>query len=199
MQHIESIPALVVSLSVLLGVGCHGGVGDPCTPEDEYNPYFSGFSAAEINIETRSLQCETRLCLVNHFQGRVTCPYGQTADMLSGAAQTSERQYCHTPGSSERVQMPVASQLTARRARDSVYCSCRCDGPNPGVSYCRCPSGFVCTELLTRIDELGSEELAGSYCVKSGTVFEVRELVGECSVADPEAEPPGNCGSFSGE
>ena len=31
----------------------------------------------EENIESRSFQCQTRICLVNHFQGRVSCPLGQ--------------------------------------------------------------------------------------------------------------------------
>src|SRR5262245_26209503 len=56
-----------------------GGVGDPCTPEDEYNPQFSGFAMTEEYIESRSFQCKTRICLVNHFQGRVSCPLGQSA------------------------------------------------------------------------------------------------------------------------
>lgn len=54
-----------------------GGVGDPCVPEDEYNPQFAGFKVTEENIESRSFQCQTRICLVNHFQGRVSCPAGQ--------------------------------------------------------------------------------------------------------------------------
>ncbi len=54
-----------------------GGVGDPCTPEDEYQTQFPGFKVTEENIETRSFQCQTRICLVNHFQGRVSCPAGQ--------------------------------------------------------------------------------------------------------------------------
>jgi len=56
-----------------------GGVGDPCTPEDEFNPEFAGFKVTEENIESRSFQCQTRICLVNHFQGRVSCPLGQPA------------------------------------------------------------------------------------------------------------------------
>ncbi len=59
-------------------VGCpSGGVGDPCTPEDEFRENFAGFDLTEANIESRSFQCQTRLCLVNHFQGRVSCPEGQ--------------------------------------------------------------------------------------------------------------------------
>jgi hypothetical protein len=56
-----------------------GGIGDPCIPEDEYNADFAGFKVTEENIESRSFQCSTRICLVNHFQGRVTCPLGQLA------------------------------------------------------------------------------------------------------------------------
>lgn len=69
----------VVTIGVL-PVACQsGGVGDPCTPEDEYSPDFAGFKVTEENIESRSFQCATRICLVNHFQGRVSCPLGQGA------------------------------------------------------------------------------------------------------------------------
>ena len=54
-----------------------GGIGEPCIPEDEYSADFAGFKMTEENIESRSFQCSTRICLVNHFQGRVTCPLGQ--------------------------------------------------------------------------------------------------------------------------
>jgi ankyrin repeat protein len=36
-----------------------------------------------VNVESRSFQCETRLCLAANFQGRVSCPYGQS---LAGGA-----------------------------------------------------------------------------------------------------------------
>jgi hypothetical protein len=69
----------------LLLLGCEtGGVGDPCTPEDEYVSTFSGYQDTEVNVESRSFQCETRVCLVNHFRGRVSCPYGQTQDQIPG-------------------------------------------------------------------------------------------------------------------
>ena len=71
--------AVGVVVSVVAGTGCaEGGVGDPCIPEAEYDTCFAGFSVTEVNTESRSFQCQTRLCLVNHFQGRVSCPYGQT-------------------------------------------------------------------------------------------------------------------------
>jgi hypothetical protein len=69
---------LVGSFASLTLVGCEsGGVGDPCIPEDEYRENFPGFNLSEENIESRSFQCKTRICLVNHFQGRVTCQAGQ--------------------------------------------------------------------------------------------------------------------------
>jgi hypothetical protein len=69
---------LVVSFASLALVGCpSGGVGDPCIPEDEYLENFAGFKLTEENVESRSFQCQTRICLVNHFQGRVSCPTGQ--------------------------------------------------------------------------------------------------------------------------
>src|SRR6266568_1256432 len=73
------------SVALLLGLGAlgctPGGVGDPCTPEDEYQQNFNGFQATETNVESRSFQCETRLCLVNHFQGRVSCRLGQASQL----------------------------------------------------------------------------------------------------------------------
>ena len=73
-----SLLVLVVGFSSLALVGCpSGGVGDPCIPEEEYLENFAGFKLTEENIESRSFQCKTRICLVNHFQGRVSCPQGQ--------------------------------------------------------------------------------------------------------------------------
>ncbi|WP_437602751.1 hypothetical protein [Sorangium sp. So ce590] len=69
----------VVAMASLPSACESGGVGDPCLPEDEYDPQFAGFKVTEENIESRSFQCQTRICLVNHFQGRVSCPMGQEA------------------------------------------------------------------------------------------------------------------------
>jgi hypothetical protein len=71
--------AMAIAAS-FLGSNCGGeGIGDPCVPEDEYRNDFSGFSIGEVNVESRSFQCATRVCLVNHFQGRSSCPYGQSS------------------------------------------------------------------------------------------------------------------------
>src|SRR3954471_6960701 len=87
----------------MLCLGCpSGGVGDPCTPEDEYQQIFSGYQVGEVNLESRSFQCETRLCLVNHFEGRVSCPYGQSKALADSQSlgEEAEATRCHIPGTS---------------------------------------------------------------------------------------------------
>src|SRR5260370_3753118 len=94
--------AAFAALIVLTGMGCQStGVGDPCTPEQEYDQSFLGFSQTEVSVESKSFQCLTRLCLVNHFQGRVSCPYGQTADRQPNAPAPVTA--CVTPGLGTKV------------------------------------------------------------------------------------------------
>ena len=167
---------LAPSILCLGYAGCaSGGVGDPCIPEDEYQTQFEGFSVDEVNVESRSFQCETRLCLVNHFQGRVSCPYGQTADDVNTKPGTDPAR-CRVPGTSgedpaDQITAVIDSQDLDRRPENAVYCSCRCDGPDPNARYCECPSGFSCEKLVDDLG-LGSGQLAGSYCVREGTVYQ---------------------------
>ena len=156
-----------------------GGVGDPCVPDDEYRAQFSGFALSEVNVESRSFSCETRVCLVNHFQGRVSCPAGQ-ADGGGANAQ------CRIPGSDEPVAGAVEAWDLDRPPSHAVYCSCRCDGPDPLARYCECPSGFVCSEIVPELG-LGREQLEGSYCIKRGSQFDPREVGGPTCQTDPEA------------
>ena len=62
------------------GAGAAAGVGDPCTPAQEADSSFLGFDEKQVEVETRSAACATGVCLVNHFRGRASCPYGQSAD-----------------------------------------------------------------------------------------------------------------------
>lgn len=170
--------SLIVQSAAL---GCTpGSVGDPCVPEDESNANFSGFGEAEANVESQSFQCETRVCIVNHFRGRVSCPYGQTED---------DKGRCLTPGSNaEVVNVAVDPQLLDRRAKDAVYCSCRCAGPDKSAKYCECPSGYSCSPL---VPDLGfdREQLVGSYCIKNGTEHTGNTNGSSCSLE------VGNCPS----
>ncbi len=175
-------PATLGFILATVLAGCEpetepAGVGDPCVPEEEHQPTFGGFDYMEVSVETGSVQCRTRVCLVNQFQGRVSCPYGQTEADLELPATDPRR--CRLPGTSDPVTVRVPPQLVRRTAaaspprhpeyaKDAVYCSCRCDGPDPNARYCRCPSGFHCEKLIEDLG-FGSAELAGSYCVEDGT------------------------------
>lgn len=182
--------ALTIGL-VLVSPGCSDeGVGDPCTPEQEYNASFLGFSEKEVNVESKSFQCRTRICLVNHFRGRASCPYGQSIDgtgPLPGKTIGQSGGPCGIPGSESPItgkdkdtfvdptkRATVAAQCKDRNKDKAVYCSCRCadiNGQKPSDQvFCDCPDGFTCSQLVTSIGG-GNEGLTGSYCIKSGTEF----------------------------
>jgi hypothetical protein len=196
---------LLVTLGglALHGGGCSsGGVGDPCTPEDEYTPGFPGYAASEVNIESRSFQCETRVCLVNHFRGRVSCPLGQDQQGLD-SANPDDPAKCRIPGSrAETVTTTVLPQCTLRPASKTVYCSCRCDGPDPNAKYCECPDGYKCAAFpefdVGAAVAKGSANLRGKYCVKQDDVTgdgRVNYNPSQCPNAVVDAcDASGNCG-----
>jgi hypothetical protein len=193
-RKITGFSLLATALVGLMPLACQpGGVGDPCTPEDEYNTAFSGYDPAEVNVESKSFQCETRVCLVNHFQGRVSCKYGQ--------AKTTDGN-CTVPGDATKPIVAVVSpQLVDRTADKAVYCSCRCAGDDSNARYCKCPSGYGCTHLVDNLN-LGGGQLAGSYCVRDGTTFAPGQVTdGNCTpqgypkTPDPTAPPTPVCGT----
>ena len=105
------------------------------------------------------------------------------------------RRLCSIPGTdgsdpADRITVPVAPQKQLRQTSDAVYCSCRCknaDGKTDDAArYCECPDGFNCVHLIDDIG-LGSTQLAGGYCVKSGSEFDE---------AKAEASPECHCGTF---
>jgi hypothetical protein len=203
----------VISVLALGGlpVACQsGGVGDPCIPEDEYKTDFAGFKVTEENIESRSFQCQTRICLVNHFQGRVSCPYGQDnpttnplpSDAVSQTADTKPEDYakekaakggmpCVVPGTDEVINTEVCSQCSGTSKRDAaqaVYCSCRCDvadgePKDENFNFCECPTGYTCSQIRPNVG-LGDVQLTGKYCIKQGTEF-------NAAIGDP-------CGAVKG-
>jgi len=187
--------SLVIAFAVgACSSGCAGsssqavGVGNRCTPSDERQAYFSGFEVSEAVVDVPAADCETNLCLINHFHGRTSCPYGQT-EMAAAGSSTPDEFLCHVPGTAERVKVAVNRQLTNRRSIDTVYCSCQCAGPDPNGTYCACPTGFQCTKLAGEY----------AYCMKAGTEY----VSGQTSVGLPcqlnQASPPsGNCGNPDG-
>jgi hypothetical protein len=198
------LTTILLGAGVLLvtAPGCGSeGIGDPCTPEQEYDATFLGFDEKEVNVESKSFQCRTRLCLVNHFRGRVSCPYGQgpggepppggssckipgTSDEITGAKDPKTNDFIDA-----RKKSSVSPQCVDRAADKAVYCSCRCadiNGQRPSdQTFCDCPDGFTCERLVTSIGQ-GNEGLTGSYCIKKGTNYDPTTActVGECDRND---------------
>lgn len=209
-RSILALAAAVGLMGVLAGQGCkQTGVGDPCVPEQEYDTTFNGFDQNEVNIESKSFQCQTRLCLVNHFQGRVSCVYGQDSGgngPKGGATAGQPGGSCLIPGGNpadptakitgdpsaqNKAGATVAPQCHGREAAKTVYCSCRCaniDGKtDDGANYCTCPDGFSCSQLVTSIGGNFNEGLTGAYCIQNGTAF---DRSSPCTTnCDPATQP----------
>jgi len=207
----SSVMALLAAclfVGFVAGPGCQvNGVGDPCIPDEEYVVNFAGFSEQEVNVESKSFQCRTRLCLANHFRGRASCPYGQGADGTSPAGlpmTDPNAMTCVIPGTNIPVTpelnpnpdggagIPIVptpkagdtvqAQCVDRTAALTVYCSCRCanvDGQtNDGANYCACPDGYACTQLVTSIGA-GDTGLTGAYCIKNNTAYDPNSACAE--------------------
>lgn len=157
-------------------------LGETCVVGSEFDPTFSGFFVGDASTETQSPACESGVCLVNHLQGRASCPYGQSEDQAASAPA------CFVPGSGAPVTAAVPPQLVARRETTASICSCRCDGPGDGP-FCACPESMECVPLFGDIGLEGQVDIAGSYCVPKGSEFDVVQQAGE--VCTPAL---GNCG-----
>jgi hypothetical protein len=212
------------ALAPALLQGCsQTGVGDPCVPAREYDQTFLGFDPGEVNLESKSFQCQTRLCLANHFRGRVSCPYGQSKTGAAPATDSSGNPYtdkagnpidkCSTPagspgnivpvtGPSGATDLTVPAQCLDRTADKAVYCSCRCANSqgktDDGAVYCKCPDGFTCAQqLVTPISSSDQLGLTGAYCIKSNTAY---DSTTSCQDTGPECDPSkGNCGTWNGQ
>jgi hypothetical protein len=186
---------LSVSAIAIVPLACQsGGVGDPCIPEDEYSADFSGFKVSEENIESRSFQCETRICLVNHFQGRVSCPLGQPPQVACGPSEGCDGgQECVKAGNF--IQACVKNDDCGANRRCNVngkFCECGTDADCPQSGsvpyYCDAKSHqcttYVChTKGSCQTADGTAEDNAGKACCIPGTDTPVTSPVcGQCQV-----------------
>lgn len=144
-----------------------GVTGNACVLAIEDDPKFYGF----LDIETTHDQpvginpaCPGEICVVHEFQGRASCPYGQTTEALSLSSTDPRR--CRTP-SGAPVEDWIAPQLVDRPASRYSICSCRCSlGGEAGdnSNYCTCPTGMVCRALIPNLLPVDAAWV-GAYCV----------------------------------
>jgi len=106
----------VLVLGALAGGCAAPAVGDPCTPESVPE---GGFVPTEAYLETSSVQCETRVCMVYKLEGdpRPGCTTGCPTD-----SEIRDRVYC--------------------------TCRCRAPGAS-NAKLCDCPDGYVCEDVLS--------------------------------------------------
>jgi hypothetical protein len=169
-------------------------VGAPCLPFVENDPRFSGFSTNEISVTTNDGQCGSGSCLVNHFRGRVSCPYGQDTSGVGpgGTPGCATPSGCIpvSPSSDPSQRKTVAAQCTDRAAADTVYCSCRCANVDGGTddagSYCICPGGLTCVQIISSVGSV-NDAVSGAYCIKTGTEWDPASA---CTMScNPNAAP----------
>ena len=141
--------ALVGGLVALgaLGAGCQEAmVGAPCVPETDKGEFNSSLEGTTYSIETRSVQCETRVCLTQTSPG--------------------------TPNSACSGEDPDLEDCEDTQLKYS-FCSCRCkdiDGntfntnPDKYDYLCECPPNTTCEQVLNDIEE-APEKITGSYCI----------------------------------
>lgn len=146
----------------LASVGCAPtGQGDPCTPEAIPG---NGFVSNEVYVETSSVQCRTRVCMVFHLQGNPECTSGVDARCGQGPGPSNP---CVTSAANLCVQVddPGQVQIDAN-SPDRVFCTCRCSANgNAALPLCQCTEGFRCVP---------DSDPGGGYCVPNDLALHER-------------------------
>lgn len=132
----------LIGAGLLLGLGCADlGVGDPCAPQRPMgmpcvpdNPMMQGgcFRGTEVYIETQSLQCRSRICLVWH--------YDEVPDRSTTAPNRPKRVFCTCRCGVPQNLRATTDESVLCQCPESFVCQTDVAGPlyNPGVqgSYC---------------------------------------------------------------
>ncbi len=167
-------------------------LGLPCVISSELEAGFSGFGIEEANVQYVSSLCGGELCVAYHFQGRASCPYGQSESDIQTLAATDPARCRVTDAMGKVTDQPVTvevlPQLVDRRADKTVYCSCACSGTDPNRTYCTCPSGMQCEQLSYALPE---SPFMG-YCVRLDSLY-ARASVSTLACSRTSTDPTTDC------
>jgi hypothetical protein len=127
-----------------------GGVGASCGAELDAS---RSVTVGGITLGSDPACGASGVCLISVTPGTSVCDPG-VPDPSVCVLRTTE----------DVVPVPP---IDTRALEVDHVCSCRCDGPDPSDSYCRCPSGTTCAPLLPS-SGVGGRALdqVGSYCVQ---------------------------------
>jgi hypothetical protein len=150
---LRSVIAIATMVAPLFGGCAVRGIGDPCVPEviptdpDGAGPLPPGFDPREVYVETSSVQCRTRTCMVFHLQGNPQYVLEERTD------ECATREDC----------VSRDAEISSPTSEQRVFCSCRCSaaGGEANTPLCACTNGFHCVEVVTS----GSAGLRGGYCI----------------------------------
>lgn len=146
----SAVAPLLLLLAGIAVLGCTGSpIGDPCVPES-IPP--GGFDSSEMYLETSSVQCRTRVCMVYRLDG-------------------NPENVCPPPPAP-----PTPDCLDSDVVSNQVYCSCRCSvptGSQANTPTCDCADGFACIDDIVTT---GGTGVQGGYCVPCITEDDPRGL-----------------------
>ncbi|HKO90044.1 MAG TPA: hypothetical protein VJU61_02765 [Polyangiaceae bacterium] len=118
-------------------------LGKACVPEEiPSGPAGSGFSFHDTQLTTAK-ECGGDPCIVHRLDN------GSDGGLLADPTVLCSEED------------PIAGCVNASQLEHSVYCTCRCDGPDRN---CLCPDDYACQQVLT----VGPDQRSGSYCVHRG-------------------------------
>jgi hypothetical protein len=175
--------------------GLGGEIGATCIPASEHSPQYAGSSFDQVALDSAAI-CGMGVCLLDHFQGRVTCAYGQNAEQIA-SLPAADPARCRVPDeignpTATPVEVEVLPQLLLRIDDQAVYCSCPCAGPEANKQYCTCPDNMDCVELIPPTGDPATDIYAGSYCVRRESPYDASVDRKPCILGDPDAVEP--CG-----
>jgi hypothetical protein len=128
-------------------------VGAPCVPETDKGDFNKSASGVTYSIETRSVQCETRICLTK----------------TDAENPVADSQPCEDDPSMENCWDGEGGRVQFKFS----FCSCRCkdveghtynQNPDKYDDLCECPPNTQCEDVLGAV-EGAPEKIMGSYCV----------------------------------
>jgi hypothetical protein len=193
----------VIAIAVSLGLlqcssrGGESSIGTHCTPGSETNHQFAGFKVVEETIVTGAPECGGGVCLVNHFQGRVSCPLGQAppqpcsgpADLSCEPGSTCVQAGTLAPGCDPSAPDKGSSACAGYGGVCNAAtgsCMCNQTADCPGSMYCdgetkQCTT-YVCHKGDCQVPGAGNFSNEDKACCIPGTDTPVAVPVcGQCS------------------
>lgn len=172
-----------LSIAAVCWAGCKEAmVGAPCVPETDKGEFNVSLQGSTYSIETRSVQCETRICL--------------TKTEVNGAVSSSSCESCLSNLGNDDPTGECEDECENVQFKYS-FCSCRCQdsagntfqtNPDKYDYLCECPPNTKCEKVIEAI-EGAPEKITGSYCIPNCIASGCTELEEVCTPSKDSEQP----------